>query len=173
MFTSGAEYEGAWDNGKMHGFGKMVYPDGTLYEGNWDQNLMHGEGLYVDQDKVTWQGIFVNGSFESKIQKKLKGDKELQDRIETYKVRGATFFTNFADAFAKSDKKTFKDNLSPFFASADTCIDFVQEPYTKYEERPVDKWNEIFKSMQENGNMCVLAAKEDSHILDPSVILVE
>ena len=36
VFTSGAEYTGAWDNGKMHGFGKMVYPDGTLYEGNWD-----------------------------------------------------------------------------------------------------------------------------------------
>ena len=51
----------------MHGHGKMVYPDGTLYEGTWMDNLMHGEGLYIDADKVTWQGIFVNGSFESKI----------------------------------------------------------------------------------------------------------
>ena len=35
-FTSGAEYEGSWVEGKMHGHGKMVYPDGTMYEGNWD-----------------------------------------------------------------------------------------------------------------------------------------
>lgn len=66
-FTSGAEYEGQWVNGKMQGHGKMVYPDGTLYEGTWVDNLMHGEGLYIDADKVTWQGIFVGGSFESKI----------------------------------------------------------------------------------------------------------
>ena len=51
----------------MHGFGKMVYADGTSYEGTWSGNLMHGEGNYVDVDGVTWTGIFVNGSFESKI----------------------------------------------------------------------------------------------------------
>ena len=68
----------------MHGFGKMVYADGTSYEGTWSDNLMHGEGVYVDPDGVQWSGIFVNGSFESKIQKKLKADKEMLDRVEEY-----------------------------------------------------------------------------------------
>ena len=49
--------------------------------------------------------------------------------------------------FAKSDKKTYKDNLAGFFATVESCIDFVQEPYTKYEERPPDKWNDIFKAI--------------------------
>jgi len=49
------------------------------------------------------------------------------------------------EAFAKSDKKTFKDNLSPFFATADSCAEFVSEPYAKYEERAPDKWNELVK----------------------------
>ena len=59
----------------------MTYADGTSYEGTWTHNLMNGEGTYVDAEGVTWSGIFVNGSFESKIQKKLKADKELLDRI--------------------------------------------------------------------------------------------
>ena len=63
--------------------------------------------------------------------------------------------------------------MSGFFASADTCIDYVHEPYTKYEERPPDKWNEIFKTMQESGMMHVLASKEESTVLEHSVILVE
>ena len=45
----------------------MVYADGTSYEGTWVNNLMHGEGIYVDADGVQWTGIFVNGTFESKI----------------------------------------------------------------------------------------------------------
>ena len=80
-FTSGAEYVGQWCEGRMHGEGKMTYADGTSFEGSWCQNLMHGEGEYVDAEGVTWSGIFVNGSFESKIQKKLKADKELLDRV--------------------------------------------------------------------------------------------
>jgi hypothetical protein len=65
----------------MHGTGKMVYADGTSYEGEWCQNQMHGEGIYTDSDSTVWEGIFVNGSYQSKIQKKLKAEKMQQDRI--------------------------------------------------------------------------------------------
>ena len=172
-FTSGAEYNGQWCDGKMNGFGKMVYADGTSYEGTWEENLMHGEGCYVDADGVQWTGIFVNGSFESKIQKKLKADKELLDRIEDYRSKAVVFVNAFIEIFGKSDKKTFKDNLGGFFATADNCLDYVQEPYTKYEERLPDKWNEIFKAIQENGEIRVLATVLESTVLDPSMILVE
>ena len=55
----------------MNGHGKMEYTDGSVYEGNWFNNLMHGDGVYIDSDRITWTGIFVNGQFDSKIQKKL------------------------------------------------------------------------------------------------------
>jgi len=42
---------------------------------------MHGEGNYIDCDKTAWEGIFVDGSFESKIQKKLKVEKTQNDRV--------------------------------------------------------------------------------------------
>jgi len=172
-FTSGAEYNGQWVEGKMFGFGKMVYADGTSYEGTWFKNMMHGEGSYVDADGVNWEGIFVNGSFESKIQKKLKADKELLDRVEEYKTKASTFFAAFIEVFSKSDKKTFKDNLSGFFATAENCIDFVQEPYTKYEERTPDKWNEIFHKIIESGEVRVLTSMSESSVIEPSMILVE
>lgn len=86
-FTSGAEYKGQWHEGVIHGVGKMVYADGTSYEGQWERNLMCGEGTYIDIDGVKWTGIFVNGTFESKIQKKLIAEKELQDRINSYKTK--------------------------------------------------------------------------------------
>ena len=56
----------------MNGHGKMSYPDGSSYDGQWQNNLMHGDGTYIDADQIKWEGIFVNGSYESKIQKKLQ-----------------------------------------------------------------------------------------------------
>ena len=73
------------------------------------------------------------------------------DRVEEYKTKAQGFYAAFLEVFAKSDKKSYKDNLAGFFATAETCIDYVQEPYTKYEERLPDKWNEIFKAIQESG----------------------
>jgi hypothetical protein len=51
----------------MSGKGTMQYADGSRYEGEWALNKMHGEGVFLDPDQVTWRGIFVYGSYESKI----------------------------------------------------------------------------------------------------------
>merc|ERR1712167_533771 len=125
----------------MHGNGKIVNADGTSYEGAWSENMMHGKGKYIDCDGMVWEGIFINGSYESKVQKKLQVEKEIQDRVDSYKEKAKTFFTGFLETFAKSDKKTFKDNLSPFFATPESAADFCAEPYARFEERPPDKWN--------------------------------
>ena len=49
----------------------MQYPDGSSYEGALHNNLMHGEGVYTDAEGIRWEGIFVDGGYESKMQKKL------------------------------------------------------------------------------------------------------
>jgi hypothetical protein len=51
----------------MHGKGKIVHADGTSFDGDWRDNVMSGEGIYIDIDRVRWEGIFINGSYESKI----------------------------------------------------------------------------------------------------------
>ena len=85
------------------------------------------------------------------------------------------FFTEFFDAFAKSDKKTYKENLSPFFATADTCMDFCAEPYVKFDEKPADKWNDLLKNMFDDGRvqLSVLTAKEECQVIKAEAILVE
>merc|ERR1711957_1052166 len=129
----------------------MTYADGSSYEGQWRENLMDGEGTYIDADKITWNGIFVDGQYDSKIQKKLQAEKVVKDKINQFELKSKVFFEQFAEAFDKSDKKTFKDNLTPFFGNTDTCIDFVNvEPFPKFEDRPADKWNELIRGVENN-----------------------
>ena len=45
----------------------MIYSDGSSYDGEWKSNLMNGEGVYIDSDNITWNGIFVDGQYDSKI----------------------------------------------------------------------------------------------------------
>lgn len=147
-FTSGNEYSGQWCKGVMNGYGKMLYVDGSSYEGYWKDNLMHGEGVYIDADRITWNGIFVDGQYDSKIQKKLQAEKVIKDKIAEYETKARVFSDQFQEAFGKSDKKTFKDNLAPFFGSTETCVDFVNlETFPKFEDKPADKWNDLFKGM--------------------------
>ncbi len=175
-FTSGGIYTGEWSRGKMHGKGKMLNADGTSYDGDWRDNAMSGEGIYIDIDKVKWEGIFINGSYESKIQKKLRVEKEIEDKVFEYQIKARNFFTDFLNAFALSEKKkNLKEVLSAYFASPDSCIDFVQEPYSKFEERSPEKWNELLRASFNDGkmNLRVLKIRGDSTVLKQEAILVD
>jgi hypothetical protein len=175
-FTSGNEYCGEWASGVMNGFGKMLYADGSSYEGTWLNNLMDGDGVYLDADKITWSGIFVEGQFDSKIQKKLQAEKVIKDKILAFANKAISFFGSFGEAFAKSDKKTFKDNLSPFLGSNETCNDYVNlDAFPKFEDRPADKWNELIKGVLEDPNHVfkALSVKHDSELIESEKILVD
>lgn len=76
-FTNGAVYTGQWIKGKRHGNGRIEYLDGSSYEGQWENDQMHGDGKYTDNDGILWSGIFVNNTFESKIQKKLQTERKV------------------------------------------------------------------------------------------------
>ncbi len=70
----------------------MQYPDGSSYEGSWTANKMHGEGIYIDSERIRWEGIFVNGSFESKLQKKLQAEKIIKEKRRLYEEKARDFF---------------------------------------------------------------------------------
>lgn len=94
-FTSGAVYTGDWSKGKMQGQGTMVNVDGTSYEGEWLNGLMHGVGVYFDNQKVRWEGIFINGGYDSKIQKRIREEKVIQDKVKAYQSKAKQFFIGF------------------------------------------------------------------------------
>jgi hypothetical protein len=58
----------------------MQYPDGSSYEGALHNNLMHGEGVYTDAEGIRWEGIFVDGGYESKMQKKLQAERIIKEK---------------------------------------------------------------------------------------------
>ncbi len=175
-YTSGATYSGQWSKGKQEGQGKMLYADGSSYEGAWHLNLMHGEGVYTDAEGIRWEGIFVDGGFESKLQKKLQAERLIKEKRRQYEEKARDFFPHFGEVFAKADKKTYKDMLSPFFATADACGEYFSEPYPKFEDKQPDKWNEWFKLQFGDGKSVhfrALGSKEESTFLGQHQILCE
>jgi len=95
--------------------------------------------------------------------------------MKAYEEKAKEFFTHFHEAFARSDKKTFKDNLTPFFATMDHCSEFVSEPYPKYEERVPDKWNEWIKNIFGEGKCRIkaLGSKEEASLIPSDNVIVE
>lgn len=85
-------------------------------------------------------GIFVNGVYQSKIQKQLKYEKQMKIMEGQILASAKEFFNKFTKTFAESDKKTYEENLSPFFAVSDDVKAFFKEPFPKYKDRPVEKW---------------------------------
>jgi hypothetical protein len=166
-FTSGAVYKGQWINGKRHGNGIIEYPDGSLYEGQWEQDLMHGNGKYIDNGGLVWEGIFIKNKYQSTIQKKLKMERKIELKIAAFEKSSEKYFQKFFEAYVSSDKKTMKDNLTPFFARPEELPTYVLEPFTKYEEKSADQWNDIFHKLIDDGGCYkkALANAEDSIIL--------
>ena len=70
---------------------------------------------------------------------------------------------------------TSKQVMSPFFASPGTTIDYVAEPYTKFETRSGDMWANLIQSAftEDGSNLRVLKLKEDSSVIRQECVLVE
>lgn len=68
------------------------------------------------------------------------------------------------EALAKSDKKTLKDNLSPFFALNDNAKEFIKEPYAKFDERPPEKWTEYLNVIK-GGEFKVLTGSHEATVI--------
>lgn len=63
--------------------------------------------------------------------------------------------------------------MGPFFASVDSCAEYVTEPYAKYEEKAPDKWNELVKLVYADGavKIRVLKSKDEAQHIKPENIL--
>ena len=48
FWIEGSKYEGEWQKGIQHGFGKMIYSDGTYKEGYFENNIFK---IAIEKDK--------------------------------------------------------------------------------------------------------------------------
>jgi hypothetical protein len=49
-------YEGLWNQDKMHGTGRLTFPNGTSYEGEFQSNFYQGLGTYTWPDGAQYAG---------------------------------------------------------------------------------------------------------------------
>lgn len=172
-YISGAVYSGEWVNNKHEGSGTYEFPDGTVYSGTWKNHRMDGEGTFQDKNSRRWNGVFVEGVFQSKIQKKLKYEKMITQKREEIEKAARSFLTQFKTAFEGSDKKTLKENMLPFFPNS--CLEdlrsHLREPFVKYEERKPEAWNDLINFISDNFQINILQKNSSSRFIDPANIL--
>ena len=173
-YSNGDIYEGEFKQDHHHGNGKYFFTDGSKYEGDWKDHRMHGTGKYWDINNVVWSGEFREGNFISKEQAKLKEEKRITKRINKIKEIPNSFLKQWEDVYAKADKKTSKDLLTPFFAKFENMGSYVKESYPKFEDKTTDKWNDAIKFTFNSLNKPnVNVPKNNTHLifLDKSVML--
>jgi hypothetical protein len=61
ILDGGLRYEGTIHGGKMHGEGRLTFPDGRIYEGVFADGQIEGEGTYTYPDGRSYIGEFRNG----------------------------------------------------------------------------------------------------------------
>jgi len=61
VFSSGAIYIGAFNNGEIHGIGMCMYPDGSKYQGEWKHRYPEGKGTMTYADGTTRNGYWKKG----------------------------------------------------------------------------------------------------------------
>lgn len=173
-YISGATYTGEWVENKHQGKGTYEFPDGTVYSGEWRNHRMDGEGSFIDKQNRKWQGEFVEGVFQSKVQKKLKYDKMISLKKVEIEKSARDFLEHFKSTFETSDKKSYKEKMLPFFSNscAEELRVHIREPFVKYEERKPDVWGDLITFLaSEEASLNILLKASSSRLLDPSNIL--
>ena len=74
------------------------------------------------------------------------------------------------EAIAKSDKKSLKQNLSPFFPSGEVIKQQVKDPTTKFDERPPEKWTQVLNILK-TAKINPLANNSQAQVLPAERIL--
>lgn len=169
-YPDGSVYKGEWKDNVHSGKGVYEFANGTVYEGEWAMNLFHGYGYFIDATGHKWEGEFRKGVFESKRQAQLLKERQLQIKKVEIQKEIAITLQNLLDAIAKSDKKTLKDNLTPFFASNDNAKELLKQPYSKFDERAPEKWTEFINNVK-LGEMNIISASAEATVILPQRIL--
>ncbi|PHT97895.1 Phosphatidylinositol 4-phosphate 5-kinase 7 [Capsicum chinense] len=57
-WSDGSVYDGCWEEGKMTGEGRLVWPSGASYEGEFSGGYLHGFGVFSGSDGSIYRGVW-------------------------------------------------------------------------------------------------------------------
>ena len=103
----GTIYIGKWQNGKRHGSGKTITPNGDIYSGNYEDDLLQGYGKIEYKDKKIFTGEFVRGKRHGKGTLVFPKSREVEGEFEndtppnkgTIKFKNGSLFEGELDNF--------------------------------------------------------------------------
>ena len=74
------KYIGQFENGSMHGQGKMYFKDGSIYDGTISEEIFNGPGKLTDSDgNILKEGIWENGNLTQSKKVELAESKQLKN----------------------------------------------------------------------------------------------
>lgn len=59
----GEIHEGEWENGKLNGYGRIIFSNGDIYEGQFKDHKFHGYGVHIKNVGIVLRGKFENNKF--------------------------------------------------------------------------------------------------------------
>ncbi len=123
-------YKGDWKNGKRHGFGIQLFPNGAKFIGNWKKNMAHGfgwleyingtsyEGKYEDNCIIEgtlkyFSGTFFSGKFYKESSLFMEGFIRFRDNEEFYREWAPNGVTVIGHLITSRGEKMFlkQENL--------------------------------------------------------------
>lgn len=60
FYTDGSVYEGGWNSGKFHGYGRMITPDGDIFIGDFMDGQLSGKGKKQFHNGNSYEGELLN-----------------------------------------------------------------------------------------------------------------
>ena len=63
IWPDGDRYEGEYRNGKKHGHGTFTWADGDRYQGEYRDAKLHGWGVFTKESGKRYEGTWTNGCF--------------------------------------------------------------------------------------------------------------
>eukprot|EP00980_Cylindrotheca_fusiformis_P020639 scaffold7696_cov141-Cylindrotheca_fusiformis.AAC.9 len=67
MYENEREYNGDWNEGRWHGHGTWVNPNGDQYEGSFVYDTRHGQGVYSWRNGNVYKGEFYEDKRQGKV----------------------------------------------------------------------------------------------------------
>jgi hypothetical protein len=100
----------------------------------------------------------------------LEQERVINQKVGAAEVLARAFLTDLVAVFER-EKKAWKEGIIKSLAAStpDEALKYVTEPFTKFEERAPDKWNDLIHFI-EDGEMRILRAAEESEVLGPDRI---
>lgn len=167
-YITGCIYKGNWDNNMHHGYGEYFFNNGSSYKGEWVNHKMHGEGTFIDINGKKWIGEFANGTYQSKLQKKLKLEKLLNNRIEALKTKINNFLSTFEEKLLSNDKKILKEiEVLNFGINKEEIKGLYKDTLKKFQDYKPEQWLAMITFLKDPSyDTNILRKKADAQIID-------